>query len=219
MQLQLLEIMDLSSNELDGVIPEGLCELVGLHGLNLSHNHLSGNMPKNIGKLKFLESLDLSRNELVGTIPQSLSVITTLSYLNLSHNNLSGKIPLGNQLQTLNDLSIYAANPLLCGVPLPKKCPTDPDSAQPPLMSSNADKDDNEEVEDKAQKIWFYFVIFFGYVTGLWAVIGILVFKREWRFAYFRFAEDAKEHMLPMMTVKVTRLKRKMMIGPLRARN
>ncbi|XP_062116780.1 receptor-like protein EIX1 [Humulus lupulus] len=219
MQLQLLEIMDLSSNELDGVIPEGLCELVGLHGLNLSHNHLSGNMPKNIGKLKFLESLDLSRNELVGTIPQSLSVITTLSYLNLSHNNLSGKIPLGNQLQTLNDLSIYEGNPLLCGVPLPKKCPTDPDSAHPPLISSNADKDDNEEVEDKAQKIWFYFVIFCGYVTGLWAVIGILVFKREWRFAYFRFAEDAKEHMLAMMTVKVTRLKRKMMIGPLRARN
>ena len=69
MQLQLLDIMDLSRNKLDGVIPEELCTLFRLRGLNLSHNHLSGNIPKKIGQLETLEFLDLSDNQWFGTIP------------------------------------------------------------------------------------------------------------------------------------------------------
>ncbi|PON90869.1 LRR domain containing protein [Trema orientale] len=125
MQLQLIDIMDLSRNMLDGVIPVELCRLSGLRGLNLSHNHLSGNIPNEIGELSLLESLDLSDNKLVGSIPPSMSNIASLSHLDLSQNSLSGKIPEGNQLQTLNDPSIYADNLQLCGDPLPEKCPGD----------------------------------------------------------------------------------------------
>ncbi|XP_022738458.1 probable LRR receptor-like serine/threonine-protein kinase At1g34110 [Durio zibethinus] len=120
--LSFLVNLDLSSNKLEGQIPEELTFLTGLIGLNLSRNQLSGMMPEKMGELEVLESLDLSLNELSGLIPSSLSTLTKLSHLNLSYNNFSGQIPNGNQLQTLDDPSIYADNPLLCGTSLLKKC-------------------------------------------------------------------------------------------------
>ena len=71
--------------------------------------------------MKKLESIDLSQNHLSGEIPLSLSSLTFLSHFNLSYNNLSGKIPLGNQLLTFDALS-YIGNPQLCGNPLPRNC-------------------------------------------------------------------------------------------------
>ncbi|PON35543.1 LRR domain containing protein, partial [Trema orientale] len=177
-------------------------------GLNLSNNYLSGNIPDKIGELKALESLDLSNNQLSGSIPISISALTSLSHLNLSYNNLSGNIPKGNQLQTLTDPSIYAGNLQLCGDPLPK-CPGDDDSGQhPPVSIDHEDKDDEE---NKSEKIWFYFVVLSGYATGLWGVIGTLVFKKTWRIAYFRFVDNTKERILVALAVKVARLKKGML--------
>ncbi|EXB29383.1 LRR receptor-like serine/threonine-protein kinase GSO1 [Morus notabilis] len=204
MQLQLLQFMDLSSNKLDGVIPEDLCRLSGLRGLNLSHNHFSGNIPNRIGELKLLESLDLSNNSLSGSIPSSMSALPSISHLNLSHNKLSGKIPTSNQLQTLNDPSIYVANLQLCGYPLPK---CHHDSVQPP--TSTVHKDEDHE-DDKKEKILFYFVVFVGYATGLWGVIGTLVLKRNWRLAYFRFVDSTKDRIIVAVAVEVARLKQRM---------
>ncbi|XP_039173285.1 receptor-like protein EIX2 [Eucalyptus grandis] len=116
--LRLMVNLDLSSNKLIGRIPEELTLLSKLRGLNLSHNFLFGGIPTMIGQMKWLESLDLSNNHLSGTIPQSFSAFKSLSKLNLSHNNFTGPIPKGNQIQTLDDPSIYADNPLLCGDPL-----------------------------------------------------------------------------------------------------
>ncbi|PIA44538.1 hypothetical protein AQUCO_01700262v1, partial [Aquilegia coerulea] len=119
--LRFVTNLDLSNNIFIGQIPEQLTNLSGLNGLNLSRNHLTGSIPKKIGQMRSLESLDLSNNHLSGTIPQSISALTLVSYLNLSNNNLSGPIPSGNQLQTLNDTSIYDGNNELCGLPLEKK--------------------------------------------------------------------------------------------------
>ncbi|CAH8374251.1 unnamed protein product [Eruca vesicaria subsp. sativa] len=52
--------LDLSSNELSGVIPSELGELSKLRAMNLSRNFLSGYIPDNFSKLKDIESLDLS---------------------------------------------------------------------------------------------------------------------------------------------------------------
>jgi len=73
-----------------------------------------------MGHMKMLESLDLSGNHLSGEIPTSFCSLTFLSFLDLSFNNLSGKIPQTTQLQTFN-ASSYIGNQL-CGQPL-TPCP------------------------------------------------------------------------------------------------
>ncbi|KAL5543269.1 hypothetical protein UlMin_010979 [Ulmus minor] len=197
--------MDLSSNNLVGRIPQQLTTLDGLLGLNLSHNHLSGSIPQQIGNMKALFSLDFSDNQISGTIPDSMSNLTFLSYLNLSYNNLSGKIPKGNQLQTLTDPTIYAGNQL-CGDPLPK-CASDGEQVQPPISIG---AEDEEQGEGRSEKFWFYFVVSCGYATGLSGVFWILMVKKNWRIAYFRYADKGKDWVQVMVAVQVARLKRKM---------
>ncbi|XP_030475674.2 receptor-like protein EIX2 [Syzygium oleosum] len=204
LDLQLMVNLDLSSNKLIGPIPGELTLLSGLRGLNLSHNFLSGGIPTMIGDMKLLESLDLSNNNLSGTIPQSFSAFTSLSKLNLSHNNFTGPIPSGNQIQTLDDPSIYADNPLLCGDPLQKKCP----GAEAP----QAPEEDADE-EGKIEKVMFYLVIMFGFATGFWGVVGGLVYKKNWRRAYFGYVDHKADMVYVIVAVKVAELRRRMRRG------
>ena len=68
--------------------------------LNLSNNNLSGVIPSELGKLNYLEKLDLSNNNLSGNIPPELGKLSRLGGLSLKENNLYGSIPpeLGNLL-------------------------------------------------------------------------------------------------------------------------
>ncbi|XP_035540276.1 receptor-like protein EIX2 [Juglans regia] len=100
--LGLVKMIDLSNNKLHGEIPEGITNLTELVALNLSRNNLSGLITPKIGLLRNLQSLDLSRNQLYGEIPMSISNISFLSQLNLFANNLSGKIPTGTQIQSFD---------------------------------------------------------------------------------------------------------------------
>uniref|UniRef100_A0A6I9QLP7 Receptor-like protein EIX1 n=1 Tax=Elaeis guineensis var. tenera TaxID=51953 RepID=A0A6I9QLP7_ELAGV len=92
--LPLVIVMDLSNNNLSGMIPEELTSLFGLVSLNLSGNHLTGEITEKIGALQQLESLDLSKNNLFDEIPSSIIDLTFLSDLNLSYNKLSGRVPI-----------------------------------------------------------------------------------------------------------------------------
>ncbi|PQM40281.1 LRR receptor-like serine/threonine-protein kinase GSO1 [Prunus yedoensis var. nudiflora] len=192
--------IDLSSNNLEGEIPEEITSLIALSILNLSRNQLSGSIPSKIGNLRWLETLDLSNNRLFGQIPQSFSSLTSLSHLNLSYNNLSGRIPSGNQLQTLDDSSIYEGNKLLCGAPLSNKCPGDET-----LTATNA-KDSNADANDK---LWFYVSMVLGFIVGFWGVCGTLFVKKSWRYAYFRFFDDIKNKVALAIELKLARLQRK----------
>ncbi|XP_038977498.1 receptor-like protein EIX2 [Phoenix dactylifera] len=121
----LVTSLDLSDNNIFGEIPEELTNFHGLHSLNLSGNHLTERIPINIGAMGQLEPLDLSMNNLSSIIPTSIAYLNFLEHLNLPYNNLSRRIPSGNQLQILNDPSIYISNQYLCGLPLPEKYPGD----------------------------------------------------------------------------------------------
>jgi len=169
--------MDLSSNFLTGEIPTGLSNLQGLKLLNLSRNHLSSSIPKDIGDLKFLESLDISWNQLTGTIPLSISNLMSLSSLNLSSNQLSGRIPKGNQLQTLDDPSIYANISGLCGFPLSIACPGDSNSVPA--------SDEQKEYHKDREELWLCYWVIAGFIFGIWLWLGVLVFLKPWRVAIF----------------------------------
>ena len=202
--LQFVTCIDLSGNGLTGGIPIQITSLTRLGMLNLSMNHLNGSIPKNIGNMRWLETLDLSNNRLFGPIPGSMSSLTFLGHLNLSFNNLTGRIPSGNQLQTLDDVTIYKGNPLLCGSPLPTKCLGDETSDGPSSTSV-----DDKQGGDNYERIWFYASIGLGFVVGFWSVCGTLLLKKSWRHCYFRFCDDIKDRIALLIALRVVHLKKK----------
>ncbi|KAJ1703421.1 hypothetical protein LUZ63_003200 [Rhynchospora breviuscula] len=179
----LVESIDLSANNFIGELPEFFGNLFKLQNLNLSGNHFIGKIPSNLGNMKSLESLDLSMNDLFGEIPQTLSKLTSLSYLNLSYNNLSGKIPTGNQLQTLNNPTMYIGNPYLCGPPLPIACFSNS------TYSYHSDNE-NEGGLLSVEWLWLYIGLLLGFVIGFWVVCGSLLLNRSWRYAYFNTTDN-----------------------------
>ncbi|XP_021817088.1 LRR receptor-like serine/threonine-protein kinase FLS2 [Prunus avium] len=194
--LGLVKRIDLSSNRLTGEIPSEITHLVGLISLNLSRNQLTGQITPEIGNLQSLDVLDLSRNHIEGRIPTSLSRIDRLSVLDLSFNNFSGKIPIGTQLQGF-DPSVYAGNPQLCGPPLKKPCAD---------QNVQTDMRNQEDDKDELITLGFYISMGLGFVAGFWGVCGTLIFKRSWRYAYFKFLNGLNDWLY----VQVALIKRQL---------
>ncbi|KAJ3703977.1 hypothetical protein LUZ61_007682 [Rhynchospora tenuis] len=189
-----LKSIDLSGNNLTGMIPKNITTLHGLISLNLSNNHLIGPIPPEIGKMNSLESLDLRNNELSGMIPQSLTNLNFLATLNLSYNNLSGRIPTGNQLQTLDDSYIYVGNNYLCG----------------PLTKKNCDFGNiqnstglGRKVGEDSSKMLLYLFMIFGFGCGLWVVLWILLFKITWRYVFFHIVDNWFDNIYIEMTALI----------------
>ncbi|CAL5370258.1 unnamed protein product [Camellia sinensis] len=200
--LYLVNILDLSVNDLFGNIPEELTTLIKLGALNLSMNQLTGRIPEKIGNMVLLETLDLSENKLSGSIPPSMASLTFLNHLNLSYNNLSGEIPTSNQFQTLNDPSIYEGNPALCGLPLTTKCIDDGG----PTPSHNKEVADDE---GKFEMLWLSISIGLGYFMGFWGVCSTLIVNRHWRAAYFHFLGKSKDWIIVFVLTRASRLQSK----------
>ncbi|KAI3957571.1 hypothetical protein MKW92_027735 [Papaver armeniacum] len=149
--------IDLSCNHLHGDIPKEIGSLTLLNSLNLSNNHFSDGIPESIGNLTGLQSLDLSSNNLSGHIPQSLAVIDTLAVLNLSSNKLSGKIPRSPHFDTLSvEGYAFSGNELLCGYPTKNPC----DRSNANTGDANPSNEfDEVDGEDAKEKLLFYAII------------------------------------------------------------
>ena len=88
----------------------------------MSHNQLTGSIPKTLSNLTELESLDLSHNSLSGEIPPQLIELNFLAVFSVAYNNLSGRtLDRKAQFGTF-DASSYEGNPFLCGLPSEKDC-------------------------------------------------------------------------------------------------
>ncbi|KAH7522744.1 hypothetical protein FEM48_Zijuj07G0171000 [Ziziphus jujuba var. spinosa] len=192
--LGLVKSIDLSCNMLNGEIPSEITLLIGLVSLNLSRNNLSGQIPARIGDMSPLNALDLSNNHLLGRIPQGLALIDGMGVLNLSNNNLVSEIPTSNtgKLQSF-DASAYMGNPGLCGDPLSNKCPGE--EPPPPPRSTEEAGNINGEDTDKFIGHGFYASMGIGYAAGFWGLLGMLIFNRSWRVAYFRLLKDLEDRI------------------------
>ncbi|WVZ14445.1 hypothetical protein V8G54_012011, partial [Vigna mungo] len=85
--------LDISYNHLSGDIPDCWKQLNSLIYLDLSQNNFSGKISTSMGSLLHLQTLVLRKNNLVEGIPFSIKNCTQLVMLDLSENKLSGSIP------------------------------------------------------------------------------------------------------------------------------
>ncbi|XP_059459304.1 probable LRR receptor-like serine/threonine-protein kinase At3g47570 [Corylus avellana] len=102
-----LRILGMEENLFTGTIPTYFGKFHKLQGLDLQRNRLSGQIPSSLGNLTQLVDLYLNQNKLEGSIPSSFGNCKSLQFLDISQNNLSGAIPqtsLSSQLLAI-DLS------------------------------------------------------------------------------------------------------------------
>ncbi|XP_062028811.1 receptor-like protein EIX2 [Rosa rugosa] len=89
--------IDLSSNNLEGPIPDVFTSMLSLVTLDLSQNQLEGGIPKGFQNLCSLESLTLWSNQLSENIEDSVKTLScaenTLETLDLSYNQFWGYWP------------------------------------------------------------------------------------------------------------------------------
>ncbi|EOY19506.1 Receptor like protein 34 [Theobroma cacao] len=145
-----LEFLDLSHNNLSGIIPQCFRNLskglsigrfysysigIAIKGLeielvkifilltiiDLLNNEFQGEIPVIVRELNSLKGFNLSHNNLSGYIPTSLGNLIGLEWLDLFSNKLVGKVP--EQLLDLTSLSflILSKNELVGCIPLSKQ--------------------------------------------------------------------------------------------------
>ncbi|XP_048323243.2 receptor-like protein EIX1 [Ziziphus jujuba] len=110
--LSKLQILDLSGNNFSGKIHDFLDRFKAfpkssLVSIDLSSNSLEGFLPESLGNLRSLQHLILSGNSFWGSIPASVRTLSEMRVLDLSYNEMNGTIPKGiGKLSNLVNLDL-----------------------------------------------------------------------------------------------------------------
>ncbi|KAL7225541.1 hypothetical protein ACSBR1_020832 [Camellia fascicularis] len=181
--LDCMSRVDLSCNHLTGEIPIEVGKLSNIHALNLSHNNLTGSIPITFSHLRQTESLDLSYNNENGRIPQLIK-LDKLALFSVAHNNLSGlTLERKAQIATFEESS-YEGNSRLCGLPLKTNClATVPTSTMPKVLDGEVEYDGFIDMEV------FYVNFLVSYIIVLMGIIAVLFINPHWRQAWFHLIE------------------------------
>uniref|UniRef100_A0A0E0JXH1 non-specific serine/threonine protein kinase n=1 Tax=Oryza punctata TaxID=4537 RepID=A0A0E0JXH1_ORYPU len=108
-----LNLLDFSSNNIQGKIPTWIWQHKKLQYLYLYDNRFTGEIEPNVTALNMVE-IDVSSNELTGTIPDGFGKLTNLTLLFLYFNKLNGSIPPSiGLLPKLTDIRLF--NNMLSG--------------------------------------------------------------------------------------------------------
>ncbi|XVE86635.1 hypothetical protein DITRI_Ditri18aG0050200 [Diplodiscus trichospermus] len=109
--------LDVSSNNLSGVIPSGFGSCSSLESFDISNNNFTGKLPiEIIQNMSSLKELGLAFNYFSGPLPGSLSSLSNLEDLDLSSNNFLGLIPASLCENPTNRLQVmYLQNNILTG--------------------------------------------------------------------------------------------------------
>jgi len=88
--------LNISGNLLTGSIPEeygdtGNFEL--LEVLDVSHNSIQGSLPAQLGNLQSLRTIQMCSNSMTGTIPSTLGSLNELNSIKLCNNKFTGDLP------------------------------------------------------------------------------------------------------------------------------
>ncbi|VVA40665.1 PREDICTED: LRR receptor [Prunus dulcis] len=121
-EVSYLTYLDLSSNHVSGELPDCWIHFQQLVFLDLSNNSLSGKIPTTMGYLFRMETLRLNNNRFVGELPSQLKNCTKLTLVDVGENKLSGLIPewLGENLLNLS-IIILRSNQFYRSIP-PQLC-------------------------------------------------------------------------------------------------
>nr|GLL43389.1 receptor-like protein 12 [Ipomoea trifida] len=88
-----LQVLDLSGNRFNSVIPRWMFNLNNLVSLDLSQCGFLGSFPNGPWNLTYLSSLDLSLNEMNGSLPNQLFGLSYMKSLKLCCNQFHGPLP------------------------------------------------------------------------------------------------------------------------------
>ncbi|RZC74184.1 hypothetical protein C5167_049662 [Papaver somniferum] len=89
------------ANNIGGLIPKEIAEIVTLEHLVLQDNQFEGPLPPELGKLTRLTQLTLSGNNFTGVLPATFANLKNMADFRLAGTSISGKIPdfFGNWMQ------------------------------------------------------------------------------------------------------------------------
>jgi hypothetical protein len=104
-----MRVLCLFENSLIGEIPSSYGNFHKLQHLDLSHNHLEGDVPHSIFDIKTLKRVHLEENfTLTGTIPDTLCELQDLEAFTCHYNKMSGVLPEGvGKLAKLTEFSCH----------------------------------------------------------------------------------------------------------------
>lgn len=92
-EMRNLQLLDLTGNKLNDMLPETLCLAPLMNELLLGLNQFTGPIPPCFGSMPSATHLILHGNQLDGDIPTNLCQLTSLLNLDVGTNKLQGEIP------------------------------------------------------------------------------------------------------------------------------
>ncbi|CAN6355867.1 unnamed protein product, partial [Urochloa humidicola] len=111
-----MQVLDLTYNNLSGMVPSAIYNLSSLKYLGLGNNGFVGSLPSTMGNtLPKIEKIIMSVNKLNGEIPRSLANATKLIHIYLAQNSFSGVIPSMGTLLNLQGLFLFENHRLEAG--------------------------------------------------------------------------------------------------------